>query len=360
MMLFSPLLSQALSTITLESLSLLWQYLTWLANQPWAVVKLSSIEQQLLIVLGIISAILFLFLPRISLGRSRWLKGVLAMIVLMVVIPIKSAFVHSSPSIESKNKAVINWQLVVFDVGQGLSVLIQHNDKAILYDTGAAYPSGFNMAESVILPYLQHQGISALDKVIISHSDNDHAGGLSQLQKTVPIKELIMNDNKASKASFCQQGKSFNWQGLTIEMLWPKTLQGKENDDSCVLLVSSSKHKVLLTGDISKQTEYALIGEYPQLEVDVLVVPHHGSKTSSSTEFIKHTSPQTAIVSAGFLNRWHMPVREVVNRYKQDNLKLINTAEVGQVIINFSNQGVNQGIKVQNYHDDLWPFWFAK
>jgi len=354
--LFSQSLSQVISTLTLESLSLLWQYLTWLAEQPWAVVTLSTFEQQLLIALGIISSIFLFFSPSITFNKYRWIKRALVMLIFIAIIPIKSAFVRALPSTDSNNDQASHWQLVVFDVGQGLSILIQHKNKAMLYDTGAAYPSGFNMSESVILPYLQHQGISALDKVIISHSDNDHAGGLSQLQKALPIKELIINDKATTQSSDCQQGQSFKWQGLTIEMLWPQTLRGKENDDSCVLLVSSSNHKVLLTGDISKQTEHALIAQYPQLSADVLVVPHHGSKTSSSAEFIKHISPQKAIVSAGFLNRWQMPVHQVVSRYEQENIKLINTAEVGQIIINFSNQG----IKVQSYHDDLWPFWFAK
>jgi len=138
-----------------------------------------------------------------------------------------------------------------------------------------------------------------------------------------------MNDRASTQRGNCQQGKAFEWHGLTIEMLWPQTLQGKENDDSCVLLVSSAVHKVLLTGDISKKTESALIEKYVQLNADVLVVPHHGSKTSSSAGFIKHVSPQIAVVSAGFLNRWHMPVEEVVTRYKQENIHLINTAEVG-------------------------------
>lgn len=354
--LFSPLLSQILSTLTLESLSLLWQYLTWLANQPWSVVKLSAFEQQLLLVSGIVSAILLFFTPLITFQTNRKIKRGLAVLFVIAILPIKSAFVYSLSPINNKTKPALNWQLVVFDVGQGLSILLQQNGKAMLYDTGAAYASGFNMAESVILPYLQHQGILALDKVIISHSDNDHAGGLAKLQKALPIKELIMNDNPQVNTSTCQQGKSFNWQGLTVEMLWPQTVKGEENDDSCVLLVSSASHKVLLTGDISKQVEHALIEKYPQLDADVIVVPHHGSKTSSSEEFINHTSPQIAIVSAGFFNRWHMPVHEVVYRYQQEKVKLINTAEVGQIIFNFSNQGIN----VQNYHDDLWPFWFAK
>ncbi|MCI2285512.1 DNA internalization-related competence protein ComEC/Rec2 [Colwellia sp. MSW7] len=189
------------------------------------------------------------------------------------------------------------WQLVVFDVGQGLSVLVQRGTKAILYDTGAAYDSGFNMVEAVVLPYLQFAGIQQLDKVIISHSDNDHAGGLAVLQKSIMIKELIYNSDADNESNTCLQGQSFDWQGLTFEMLWPEQQVSEENDDSCVILIKDEKHKVLLTGDISKVIEGKLIQQYPALQADVLVVPHHGSKTSSSNAFIEQVQADIAVVS---------------------------------------------------------------
>jgi len=259
------------------------------------------------------------------------------------------------PLDEQQNGKSKNWQLVVFDVGQGLSVLIQQDNKAILYDTGASYASGFNMIEAVVLPYLQHADIKQLDKVIISHSDNDHAGGLAVLQQSIPINELIYNMKKNKSGRVCIQGGTFDWQGLSLETLWPEKAISKENDDSCVLLISDGKSKVLLTGDISKKVEAKLITKYPQLHADVLVVPHHGSKTSSSSAFISHLNPKFAIVSAGFLNRWHMPVSEVTNRYQNNNVLLLNSAESGQIIFNFSDEGISK----QTYRDDLWPFWFA-
>jgi competence protein ComEC len=261
----------------------------------------------------------------------------------------------------------MTWQLVVFDVGQGLSVLIQKEDKTILYDTGAAYPSGFTMADAVILPYLQHTGVTQLDKMIVSHSDNDHAGGLTKIQKSIGINELIfniqseggqaerVNTTKTKANSICLQGKSFYWQNLYIKMLWPQKILSNENDDSCVLLISDGKHRVLLTGDISKKVEALLVKQYPELNADILIVPHHGSKTSSSDLFITKIQPSVAVVSAGYLNRWHMPVTEVVQRYQQHNIKLLNTAKSGQIIFTLSEEGIKQ----QSYYRDLWPFWFA-
>ncbi|MBL4940778.1 MAG: DNA internalization-related competence protein ComEC/Rec2 [Colwellia sp.] len=341
----SEVLSQFFIMLCLETLQLLWYYLSYLSTQSWAEIALSSIQVQLLVLAGLLSVVLLFFQPNHIFNVRHMLTLFCA---LFIVIGISSF----TGQVNKKSK---NWQLIVFDVGQGLSVLIQRQHRAILYDTGASYASGFNMVEAVVLPYLQHANIKQLDKVIISHSDNDHAGGLAILQQSITITELIYNINKDKDSSVCLQGKTAYWQGLTLEMLWPPTVVGEKNNDSCVLLISDGKHMVLLTGDISKKVEAKLIEEYPKLNVDVLVVPHHGSKTSSSAVFISHINPQLAIVSSGFLNRWRMPVADVVKRYQESNIQLLNSAESGQIIINFSEKGITR----QTYRDDLWPFWFA-
>jgi len=170
---------------------------------------------------------------------------------------------------------------------------------------------------------------------------------------------LIYNVSKTKdnieKAQPCLQGGVFNWQGITFEFLWPDHVVSKENDDSCVLLISDKYNKVLLTGDISKKVESKLIEQYPSLQANILVVPHHGSKTSSSEAFISHVTPGLALVSAGYLNRWRMPVSEVVKRYQLHNIPLINSANSGQIIINLSENGIAQ----MTYREHLWPFWFA-
>jgi len=367
----SDLISQFFVMLSLESLQLLWYYLTYLSTQSWAVLSLSSRHIQLLVLAGLLSVIFLFFQPRITFVRLGFKAKYVAAVFGGAIVLYSALFSISRNTANSTlvstqaiptqkistppwNKT-INWQLVVFDVGQGLSVLIQHKNRAILYDTGASYPSGFNMIEAAVLPYLQYAGIKKLDKVIISHSDNDHAGGLSTLQQLIPIKDLIYNASTKSAASTCSQGERFDWQGLNISVLWPEKSVAKDNDDSCVLLISDGKHQVLLTGDISVKVEALLMQKYPQLQADVLVVPHHGSKTSSSAAFISQLKPELGIVSAGFLNRWHMPVMDVVNRYQANNVPLLNTAESGQIIVNFSETEIT----TQTYHDDLWPFWFA-
>ncbi len=343
----SEALAQFFIILCLESVQLLWHYLTYLSIQPWAVIELAKFHVQLLVIGGGLSVVILFFQPKITFSY----KSATALLCC-------SIFIFSGLSInERKRNTLKNWQLVIFDVGQGLSVLIQRENKAILYDTGASYTSGFNMIEAVVLPYLQYAGIQKLDKVIISHGDNDHAGGLTVLQQSIPIAELIFNSSKNINSTnrACQQGEAFHWQGLTIEMLWPEEVVAKENDDSCILLISDGQHKVLLTGDISKKVEAKLIQQYPKLQADVLVVPHHGSKTSSSNAFIAQLKPQFAVVSAGFLNRWHMPVVGVVQRYQTNNIQLLNSAESGQIIISLSEKNIHY----QTYHEDFWPFWFA-
>ncbi|MCW8866212.1 MAG: DNA internalization-related competence protein ComEC/Rec2 [Colwellia sp.] len=353
-------LSQFCLMLSLGSLQVLWNYLYYLSTFDWAVLTLASIHIQRLVLAGILTMLLLYFQPKFTLYRlknlSKYPLVLCIYLIVVLVLPLTALTDTRSSSTNGQSTSDLNqWQLVVFDVGQGLSVLIKRQHHAILYDTGAAYASGFNMVDAVILPYLQHEGIQQLDKVIISHSDNDHAGGIDILQQSIPIAELLYNAAENKGENTCQQGKSFKWQGLQFEMLWPEKVISKENDDSCVIHITDGKHSVLLTGDISTRVEAKLLAQYPQLQVDVLLVPHHGSKTSSSDLFIKHLRPNLAVVSAGFLNRWQMPMADIVHRYQIHGIPLLNTAETGQIIVNFSQNGITQ----QTYRHQLWPFWFA-
>mgnify|MGYP005992360493 FL=1 len=322
-------------------------------------VTLSNTSIQTLVLFGVIIFCCLYFLPlvwfkdRLLFWQTKFTNRFTLISIVTLLLLILPTYMSETEEVRDLDDT--KWQLVVFDVGQGLSILVQRNDKAILYDTGATYPSGFTMVDAVILPYLQHASIKSLDKVIISHSDNDHAGGLENIRKSMTINELIYNKDQAARSSFCEQGKDFIWQNLHFKMLWPREIASEENNDSCVLLINDGQHKVLLTGDITKKVEALLLHQYPNLNADILIVPHHGSKTSSSDSFIKKLNPSLAVVSAGYLNRWNMPVNEVVQRYKKYNVELLNTATSGQIIFDFSRLEV----KKRSYYDDLWPFWFA-
>ena len=252
------------------------------------------------------------------------------------------------------------WQVDVLDVGQGLAVMISKNQHAIVYDVGASYPSGFNMADSVLLPILQARGLSKVDLVFISHQDNDHAGSLPQLLKGIQVSQVLTNQDR------CQQQFAINWQGLKIEALWPdNAFNYSNNNGSCVIKVSDKFHSILLPGDIDKSIEQQLVELYPkQLKADILMAAHHGSNTSSSSEFIERVGAEYVIFSQGFLNRWRFPRREVLDRFEQVNdnkgtqSKYFATSDSGQVsfIIEYDSP---KAILVKTFRQDMYPYWYA-
>ncbi|MBU2870862.1 DNA internalization-related competence protein ComEC/Rec2 [Colwellia sp. E2M01] len=419
----SESLATWLMTISLTSLTWLWQYLELLSKQEFSIIYLSLSQQLIVCCAGIIILVFGYFLPFALSNGISWLNQCLFLIraslqkvaskrglfllftttFLMITLSlngnlfgfnqnknaqitstlINSTLINSIPiktnQAQNKNSS---WQTIFFDVGQGLSILIKQGEHAILYDTGAAYPSGFNMAESVILPYLQYAGIKALDKVILSHGDNDHAGGIIPLINNIEVKQVLSNDDNIIKSirslftdkglsdtetltNRCEPGYSFSWRGLSFSILWPLSVdetgsdidRKQKNDDSCVLLISDLRgQKLLLTGDISAKVEQQLLTLYPTLTADILQVPHHGSKTSSSTSFLQQLSPDIALVSAGYLNRWNMPVASVKQHYETLKIPLLNSAELGQIIVTFTNEDY----KIQSYEKDLRPFWFSR
>jgi competence protein ComEC len=223
--------------------------------------------------------------------------------------------------------------------------------------------------------------------VILSHSDNDHSGGLNTLLNHIQILEVMSNDSQVqqsldylkltTKQQSCHSEGSFSWQDLNFTILWPlaqhktsidvnanqtanietsKHRHKPGNDDSCVILITD-KHgnSFLLSGDISTKVEKQLVLRYPNLRAEVLQVPHHGSKTSSSLAFLTHLSPTLAIVSAGYLNRWRMPVAEVRQRYTANDISLINNADVGQIVVTFNKKGHSQ----ESFTENFRPFWFT-
>ncbi|PKG81732.1 DNA internalization-related competence protein ComEC/Rec2 [Colwellia sp. 75C3] len=396
-------LAQWFMSISLQSLTWLWHYLDFISMLPNAIVSLSLAQQLIVSIIGLAAFIILYLAPFIWSKRVKQRALLITSLVLSINLLIQ--YLPSMPFItayfrpqlehwnrghvnDQKYKNVISWQIVFFDVGQGLSVLVKKNNHAILYDTGAAYPSGFTLSEAVILPYLRYSAIDRLDKVILSHSDNDHAGGIKALIANIAIDEIISNDKNIVNSSKvistktmvssrqvpindCNPAQSFSWQGLRFDILWPlpsliarfdepadeMTHSTKQkNDDSCVILISDQQgHKLLLTGDISAKVEQQLLALYPVLSVDILQVPHHGSKTSSSQDFLNQLSPNIAVVSAGYLNRWKMPVAVVKQRYLDGNITLLNSAELGQVIITIDEEGIT----TQSYVEDLRPFWFS-
>tara|TARA_R110000751_G_scaffold287442_1_gene392200 strand:+ start:58737 stop:60839 length:2103 start_codon:yes stop_codon:yes gene_type:complete len=248
------------------------------------------------------------------------------------------------------------WRVDILDVGQGVAVLITKNNRVIIYDVGASYPSGFNMADSVLLPILQARGLSnKVDLVLLSHGDNDHAGSLPQLLEGIQQPQVLTNQDK------CRQGFDRVWQGLRVTALWPDDpLKYNDNNGSCVIKVADDYHSVLLPGDIDKSIEKQLIEtESEAIQADILVAPHHGSNTSSSSEFIRTVAAKYVIFSQGFMNRWDFPRQEVIDRYQKFNTAtLFATSDSGQVSF-FIEYNSTAAAKVKTVRKDMYPYWYA-
>ncbi|WP_260258712.1 DNA internalization-related competence protein ComEC/Rec2 [Vibrio intestinalis] len=274
-------------------------------------------------------AVLLLLAVSLKLGKRALVLWLLCLNHLFVQVEGKGLKADSTPS-----SAKINWRLDVLDVGHGLSVLIQQEQQFLLYDTGASWPSG-SYADSIVSPLLIKRGATELNHLVISHFDNDHAGGLYSLEQNWSIAQLI-SSQRVEHAHFsqCRQGKQWQWGMLELTALWPpKAVSRAYNPQSCVIRVDDKQHghSVLLSGDIESVAEWMLLRSPNLLDVDVLLVPHHGSRTSSSMAFIKAVSPQIAIASSAFQGRWMLPSEYVVQRYVDSGAIWYDTGQSGQV-----------------------------
>jgi competence protein ComEC len=237
-----------------------------------------------------------------------------------------------------------NFNATVIDVGQGLSVLIQTKNHVMLYDTGAHFPGGFDFGESVVTPYLREQGVSTIDRLEISHGDNDHSGGAEAIVKNFRVNHIFTSAPKLVShfhGHYCDSTQQWVWDGVRFATFSPEpNMPYDDNNSSCVIKVTGKNGQLLLTGDIQRETESQLVERYGnQLDATVLIVPHHGSRTSSSDAFISAVSPQYAVISAGKYNRYHLPVESVVDRYKSRHIILYDTADTGAVNIRFLRTG---------------------
>lgn len=251
------------------------------------------------------------------------------------------------------------WQVHLLDVGQGLSLVIEQGKRAIVYDTGARYGNSFSYAERVLLPFLKSDGIDQLDYLILSHGDNDHAGGAEVIIKHHPSTKVISDlttEFRGIEHLSCRP-KTLHWQTLTVAVLAP-TEPSSGNNGSCVIRVSDSHNSVLLSGDIERRAELKLIANTlnrgANLQSRVLIAPHHGSNTSSSDVFIDAISPEWVLFPAGFRNRWGFPKKAVIERYQNRDVSTLTSGEQGQVSILFNQETM----KIRTYRSDFAPFWY--
>lgn len=234
-----------------------------------------------------------------------------------------------------------DFHVTLIDVGQGLAVLLRTQDHVLLYDTGARFRSGFNMGDAAVLPTLRALGVRHVDLLMISHGDSDHSGGHEAVAAAYPRAEHVAGEPERARLPTvqCHAGEQREWDGVRLRVLSPTPPlidMGDGNDRSCVLLVEGQGGRLLLTGDISARVERQLVHRL-DLPDDglptVLVVPHHGSRTSSTTTLLDALQPAVALNSSGHRNRYGHPHELVTARYRQRDIAWHDTADDGHIDI---------------------------
>ncbi len=277
-----------------------WTYLEFLQQQNNAIIPIAVSNRGSLIIA--IIGIVILLMPKGLPGR--WVGG---MLLLPLLFPIRASLKPGE------------FEFSLLDVGQGLSAVIKTRENTLVYDAGARFSERFNIGDAVTTPYLRDKSITQISMLMISHGDNDHIGGANRLIEQFKIDRILTSVPEKlsiSSAERCYAGQQWNWDGVEFEVLHPPLESNfTGNNASCVLKVSSAQGSVLLTGDIERQAEKSLINNMrEQIKADILLAPHHGSKTSSSNEFIAKTAPDHAVISAGYRNRFGFPKQDIMSR----------------------------------------------
>lgn len=265
--------------------------------------------------------------------RLRWL-AVPLLLPLFLATPLRPSFGQ--------------FQLDVLDVGQGTAVLVRTRHHALLFDTGARYPNGYDAGEAVIVPALRALAVGRLDALVVSHADSDHAGGAESVLREVPVLRLLAGERlpqgvqaTAPEAESCLAGHRWHWDGVAFELLHPPPrYPARGNEISCVLSVRAANGEAaLLTGDAGELAELRMLALHrPALSSRVLVLGHHGSTTSSSTAFLDAVGASLAIASAGYRNRFGHPHIDVLRRLDWRGVEVATTWRTGAVHVHLGGE----------------------
>jgi competence protein ComEC len=305
----------------------LWPCLTWLAGLDFAL--LNQHQPLTWTLLPAIAGLFLLFAPRGFPGK--W-PGLVLLLPMLAAVP--------------PGPALGEVWVVMLDVGQGLSTVIRTRDHTLVYDAGPSYSPGFDTGRTVVVPYLRSQGVGRIDKLFVSHGDNDHIGGVPSLLTSYPVTDVeagIPELLTMRKARQCQRGEQWRWDGVDFSVLHPDARSyRKGNDASCVIRIEArGGRRVLLTGDIEAESERRLLqASRDRLPVDVMVVPHHGSLTSSSPLFVKTVRPGYALFPTGYRNRFRFPRKRVIDRYRKAGSVLLDTAPQGAITVRLRSGGL--------------------
>ena len=298
--------------------------------------------------------IVWLVAPRGVPGRAL---GFIALVPLYVVQP-------APPALGT-------FRMTVLDVGQGLAVVVETHGHALVYDTGPRYNEEADAGGRIVAPFLRAAGIRRLSGMIVTHQDSDHSGGALSLLQTVPVDWFasslpldhpIMARRAADGGSAlrCEAGQRWTWDDVRFTMLQPTAAHYanarlKPNDLSCVVRIESNYGSTLLTGDLEARGELELVRNDPTaLKVDVLLVPHHGSRTSSTPAFIATVAPEIAVYTPGYRNRFGHPRPDVVARYDDARIRSYRTDYDGALTFAFGPEASHAPRAEREYDRRYW------
>lgn len=244
------------------------------------------------------------------------------------------------------------------DVGQGSAILVETSGHRLLYDTGPAYRLGRSAAEALILPFARQHDIRQIDTLVVSHADLDHAGGLHDVLRHLSPSRIYAGEWLTGVPMLpCHARQAWVHDGIRFQFLYPqRPLLREGNDASCVLEVSAGDHRLLLTGDIERQAERDLVRDGLR-EVDIVSMPHHGSRTSSTAPFIQHLNARYVVVSAAAKNRWGLPLPEVVQRWEAVGSRVIHLGVSGYTRFRVCRAS---GVSLDHVHREQQRRWWQR
>jgi competence protein ComEC len=239
--------------------------------------------------------------------------------------------------------------LAVLDVGQGLAVVARTRHHALLYDTGPDYGGDADAGSRIVVPFLRAVGVTRLDGLVLSHEDIDHIGGAASVLQALPVGWLASSLPEghpvralAAQPIPCFHGQSWDWDGVRFDMLSPEpgdsTRKRHDNDQSCVLKITTDSGSVLIPGDIESRAEAELVARAgARARTTLLIAPHHGSRTSSSDLFLDAVQPEAVAFTAGYRNRFGHPKEEIVARYQARNIDMLRSDRDGALLVEFAH-----------------------
>ena len=244
----------------------------------------------------------------------------------------------------------------VLDVGQGLAVLVRTRTHALLYDAGPA-ARGFDSGAKVVLPALRGLGVRGLDLLLLSHADQDHAGGAAAVLAGMPVARLLSGEAAAlhlgRAVEACRDGEGWEWDGVRF-VTWRWAAADSANDASCLLRVEAAGERLLLTGDLGVAGERYLLGSGRDLRAEWLLAAHHGSRSSSSAAFVAAVAPRAVLLSRGWRNPFGHPHPAVLARYRTAGAQVYDSARLGALRLRLGEAGAAAGERTGG------PFWREK